>query len=225
MRCSQLLYRLLVIVLALGVYTFPAVASDIIVPELELSYEQLENYKAHDLRIERIVGFVFPDIATEQKLSWRMLLLGTIATETNFLNQYSGRSKNGNGPYQIIGNTAYGIIHNYITYPLSGMELIAERKDMVPLFEKVTAGRIAWSRVYKMSKDELIESCVNDHDFAALMSLLVYKDAFERNNISEISSNPSELALLWKRYYNTNYGLGTEKRFIERFMPLYYYIS
>jgi hypothetical protein len=167
---------------------------------------------------------VFPDMAEGQKLTWRMLLLGTVATETNFLNAYSGKSRNGNGPYQIIGNTAYGIIHSYITYPLSGTGAIAKRKALVPLFEKATDGRILWEKLYDMNKDELIELCVNDHDFAALMAVLVYKDVFERNNIDEIHSNPSELASLWRKYYNTKLGLGTERRFIERFLPLYYYI-
>ena len=190
-------------------------------PQLGLSQEQLANYREHDLRITKIIDVVLPHMSDEQRLAWRMLLLGTVATETNFLNMYSGKSQNGNGPYQIIGDTAYGIIHRYITYPLRGMQARARRENLIPLFERVTNGRITWEQLYGMDKDELIELCVNDHDFAALISLLVYKDAFRRNRIDEISTNPSELAFLWKKYYNTNLGLGTEKQFIERFMLLY----
>jgi hypothetical protein len=214
----------IIISLVLSIAICRDAKSSLIIPRLNLTHEQLENYKAHDSRITKIINIVFSDIPHAQKLSWRMLLLGTVAAETNFLDRYAGRSKNGNGPYQIIGDTAYGIIHRYITYPLSGTRIIAKRKPLMPLFEKATDGRISWEQLYAMSKDELVELCVNDHDFAALMSLLVYKDAFDRNNIDEISSNPSELASLWKKYYNTDLGLGTEKRFIERFMPLYYHI-
>ena len=218
------LYVILVTALVSNTVVCTNAGSSMITLELSLTQEQIENYKEHDSRIKDIIDIVFPDIMSEQKLSWRMLLLGTVATETNFLNRYSGKSQNGNGPYQIIGDTAYGIIHRYITYPLRGASIILKRKALIPLFEKATNGRIVWEQLYNMSKDELIELCVNDYDFAALMSLLVYKDAFERNNINEMSSNPSELASLWKKYYNTELGLGTEKCFIERFMPLYPHI-
>ncbi len=190
-----------------------------------LTDEQLRNYHDHDARIKRIVDIVFSDISGQDKLSWRMLLLGTVATETNFLDRYSGKSKNGNGPYQIIGETAYGIIHRYITYPLSGTDIIAKRKRMMPFFEKATDGRIFWEKLYDMDREQLVELCVLDYDFAALMSLLVYKEAFGRNNINEILPDPGNLAKLWKQYYNTHLGMGTEKRFIERFMSVFPYIA
>jgi hypothetical protein len=185
-----------------------------------LSHEQVENYKSHDLSIVKIVNIAFPDITAEQRRLWRMLLLGTLAVETNFMNRYSGRSGNGNGPYQITGDTAYGIIHGYITYPLKGADIIRVRKKLIPLFEKATDGRLHWRQLYNMDKDDLIELCVIDHDLAALMSLLVYKDAFGRNNIDELPPDIPGLALLWKRYYNTVFGVGTEERFMERFMLL-----
>ena len=224
MLSFKYLHVIIITALILSITTSSNAGSSLIMPALNLNHEQVENFREHDLRIARIIGIVFPDASDEQKLSWRMLLLGTVATETNFLNMYSHRSQNGNGPYQIIGDTAYGIIHKYITYPLKGTNIIARRTTLIPLFEKATNGRITWEQLYDMSKDELIGLCVSDHDFAALISLLVYKDAFERNNVNEISSNPSELASLWKKYYNTDLGLGTEKRFMERFIPLYYYI-
>jgi hypothetical protein len=187
--------------------------------------EQLNNYKDHDNRIKRIVDIVFADMPEQHKLSWRMLLLGTIATETNFLDRYSGRSINGNGPYQIIGDTAYGIVHRYITYPLSGSRSIAKRKSLIPLFEEATRGRISWDDIYGMNKEQLRQLCVADYDFAALMSLLVYKEAFNRSNIVEILPEPKHLARLWKKHYNTSLGVGTEKRFIERFMCVYPYLT
>ena len=220
----KFLNSVIVISLVLSIAACPQVYSSIVTVELNLNQEQLANYREHDLRITKIIDVVLPHMSDEQRLAWRMLLLGTVATETNFLSMYSGKSQNGNGPYQIIGDTAYGIIHRYITYPLRGMQARARRENLIPLFERVTNGRITWEQLYGMDKDELIELCVNDHDFAALISLLVYKDAFQRNSIDEISTNPSELASLWKKYYNTQLGLGTEKRFIERFLPLYYHI-
>lgn len=202
-----------------------AQGEDANISEPRLNQEQLRNYRDHDIRIQRIIDIVFTDMTYQQKLSWRILLLGTVAAETNFLDRYSGRSKNGNGPYQIIGSTAHGIIHRYITYPLRNTNAIARREELIPLFEKATQGRMTWQGLYAMNKDQLVELCVADYDFAALMSLLVYKEAFRRNNIDEILPEPENLAKLWKQYYNTSFGSGTEERFIERLMFVYPHIA
>jgi hypothetical protein len=217
--------RILFAVIFMSMQGVSFASEGILAAGTELTEEQLRNYYDHDIRIKRIIDIAFPDISGQDKVSWRMLLLGTVATETNFLDRYSGRSRNGNGPYQIIGDTAHGIIHRYITYPLRGTDIIARRTGLMELFEKTTNGRIAWDELYSMDKEQLIELCVLDYDFAALMSLLVYKEAFGRNNINEILPEPAYLAKLWKEYYNTHLGVGTEKRFIERFMSVLPYIA
>jgi len=160
---------------------------------------------------------------TPQKTSWAMLLLGTIAVETHFLDRYSGKSKNGNGPYQIIGETAYGIIHRYVVYPIKGSQKTGKREKLMPLFAKVTEGRLIWDRLVTMNRDELRQLCVDDYDFAGLISLLIYKEVFERKGIGLVPSSPGDLASLWKRYYNTSLGMGTEKCFIQRFMSVHAY--
>jgi hypothetical protein len=227
-RCLDFIFRIClaisIVVFALSTDCISASGESADISEPRLNDEQLRNYKDHDTRIQKIIDIVFADMTYQQKLSWRILLLGTVATETNFLDRYSGRSKNGNGPYQIIGATAYGIIHRYITYPLSNTNAIARREELIPIFEKVTQGRMTWDMLYAMSRDQLVGLCVADYDFAALMSLLVYKEAFRRNNIDEILPEPENLAKLWKQYYNTSLGSGTEKRFIERLMFVYSYI-
>lgn len=144
-----------------------------------LNKEQIGNYIQEDYRLERILSIVYPDISKEQRECWRRLMLGTVAVESNFLATYSKRTPNGNGPYQIIGNTIYGVIHSYVSYPLANTDGVGFRKELLPLFEKVTNGRITWDQLVAMNKNQLIELCVKDHDFSALISVLVYKDAFE----------------------------------------------
>ena len=182
-----------------------------------LTQEQLGNYIQEDYRLERIIDIVYPKISKDQKECWRRLLLGTVAVESNFLIMYSKKTPNGNGPYQIIGNTIYGIIHSYVSYPLADSEKRGFRKELIALFEKVTNGRITWDELVFMDKDQLVLLCVEDYDFSALVSLLVYKDAFERNNIRQLKSDPLSLAKLWKEFYNTSLGVGTVERFVKRF--------
>ena len=182
-----------------------------------LTQEQLGNYMQEDYRLERILDIVYPKVAKDQKECWRRLLLGTVAVESNFLIRYSKRTPNGNGPYQIIGDTIYGVIHSYVSYPLADSEKQGFRKELIVLFEEVTDGRIAWDQLVAMDKNQLVELCVEDYDFSALISLLVYKDAFERNNISHFKSDSVSLAKLWKEFYNTSLGVGTVERFVRRF--------
>ncbi len=187
--------------------------------------EQFRNYQDHNKRVRRIIDLVFPDMGETQKTSWVMLLLGTAAVESNFLDRYSGVSRNGSGPYQVIGETVYGVMHRYVTYSIKGSEKIAKREKLIPLFAKVTKGRLAWSSLAVMDREKLRNLCADDYDFAALISLLVYKEIFERKGINIVPSNPSGLAVLWKRYYNTSLGAGTEKRFIQRFMSIHAYLA
>lgn len=187
----------------------------------QLTIEQVKNYIAEYNRIQRIVDLVYEDIPKEQKRCWQLLLIGTVAVESNFLDKYSGKSPNGNGPYQITGNTAYGIIHRYITYPIKGSLSVGERKELMPLFEKATDGRVTWDKLVKMDRSQLIELCVRDYDFSALISLLIYRETFARNGIKTIPLDTEGLAKLWKEYYNTSQGQGTVERFVERFHTLY----
>jgi hypothetical protein len=189
------------------------------------TFEQESNYYKHDSRIRGIIDMVFPDSPCEEKYSWRMLLLGTVAVESNFLDRYAGKSQNGNGPYQIIADTVYGVIHRYITYPVKDNPRMAVRNGLIPLFERATGGRVKWDILFQMSKAGLIELCVNDHDFAALISLLVYKDAFERDRVAVIPRDIAALACLWKKYYNTDSGMGRCRYFIDRFLPIYCYLT
>ena len=76
-----------------------------------------------------------------------------------------------------------------------------------------------------MKRGQLRSLCADDYDFAALISLLIYKEVFERKGISVVPTNPGGLATLWKRYYNTSRGVGTEKRFIQRFMSVHAYFA
>ena len=188
-----------------------------------LNREQFINYQDHNRRIRMIVDLVFPDMEEAQKRSWAMLLLGTAAAESNFLDRYSGISRNGSGPYQIISETVYGVIHRYVTYPIKDSKKIAKREELIPLFAKATKGRLAWEALFEMKRGQLRSLCADDYDFAALISLLIYKEVFERKGISVVPTNPGGLATLWKRYYNTSRGVGTEKRFIQRFMSVHAY--
>ena len=182
-----------------------------------LTQEQLGNYIQEDYRLERIIDIVYPKISKDQKECWRRLLLGTVAVESNFLIMHSKKTPNGNGPYQIIGNTIYGVIHSYVSYPLADSERVGFRKELITLFEEVTEGRITWDELIAMDKDQLVTLCVEDYDFSALISLLVYKDAFERNDIVRFKSDSLSLAKLWKEFYNTSLGVGTVERFVNRF--------
>ena len=201
---------------------FPFSAGDCALPiNAGFNQEQFNNYQDHNKRISRVIDIVFPDTDETQKTSWAMLLLGTGAVESNFLDRYSGISRNGSGPYQIIGETVYGVMHRYVTYPIKNSEEVAMRDELIPLFAKVTKGRLAWNRLIVMNRGELRKLCASDYDFAALISLLIYKDVFERKGINVVPSNPAELAVLWKRYYNTPLGVGTERRFIQRFISVH----
>jgi len=222
---GSILIRVLIAFVMNIVLSFSVVDCCMAPSQANMQIEQFNNYQDHDERVRRIVDLVFEDMPESQKLLWRMLLLGTVATETNFLNSYSGRSKNGNGPYQIIGKTVYGIIHSYVSYPIKDSTRIAYRYELISLFSRATDGRVTWSQVSAMNIDQLRDLCVYDYDFAALISLLVYKEIFERKGIGLVSSNPGDLASLWKRYYNTSLGVGTEKRFIQRFMSVHAYFA
>lgn len=193
--------------------------------DTSFNQEQFRNYQGHTKRIRRIIDLVFPDMDKTQKISWAMLLLGTAAVESNFLDRYSGISRNGSGPYQVISETVYGVIHRYVTYSIKGSEKRARREKLIPLFAKATEGRLAWDRLVAMNREELRNLCSDDYDFAALISLLVYKEVFERKGINIVPSDPADLAVLWKRYYNTSLGAGTEKRFIQRFMYVHAYFA
>lgn len=183
--------------------------------------EQIKNFISEHNRIRRIVELVYGELPETEKKNWQLLLIGTVAVESNFLDRYSGKSPNGNGPYQIIGNTVYGIIHSYITYPIEGSSRIGERRELMTLFEEATNGRVTWDRLVKMDRSQLIELCVRDYDFSALVSLLVYREAFARNGIKTIPPDAEGLGKLWKQYYNTPQGIGTIERFAERFHALY----
>lgn len=217
--------RLIFALLLNGILPLAAADCSISSAEAVLNAEQLRNYYHQEERITRIVELAFPGIKASQKAAWRMLLLGTVAVESNFLNRYSGRSQNGNGPYQITGSTAYGVIHSYVSYPLKGTDRVIERKYLTTLFARATQGRVSWGDVVGMDVDELRSLCVYDHDFACLISLLVYKDVFARKGIDIIPFKPESLAQLWKAYYNTKHGAGTEQFFIERFIPIYAYLA
>ena len=182
-----------------------------------LTQEQLGNYIQEDYRLERILDIVYPEISKDQKECWRRLLLGTVAVESNFLVRYSRRTPNGNGPYQIIGDTIYGVIHSYVSYPLADSGKRGFRKELIAIFDKVTNQRVTWDQLVSMDKNQLVELCVEDYDFSALVSLLVYKDAFERNNITQFKSDSLSLAKLWKEFYNTSLGVGTVERFVKRY--------
>lgn len=198
----------------------------VIVAEESLSTkEQLNNYQTAYKRVDRIVELVFGDrFSEEQKRCWRLLLLGTEVTETNFLNRYSGVTPSGNGRYQVTGSTAYGIIHNYVTYPIqvkakggkvtyrTGM-----RKELMPLFAKATNNKVSWDTIKKMKKPQLRKLLAANDDFSCLMSLLVYQEVLKREGIKVINSDPKVLGMLWKQYYNTMYGKGTVGRFVRRF--------
>ena len=217
--------RLILALLFNGIISLSA--GDCSIPILDAGFnrEQLRNYLEQEERIARITELAFPDINESQKAAWRMLLIGTVAVESNFLKQYSGKSKNGNGPYQIIGKTAYGVIHSYVSYPVKGADRVVKREELVLLFEKATKGRITWDEIADMDIDGLKSLCAYDHDFACLISLLVYKDVFERKGIYILPLRPEALARLWKTCYNTEHGAGTEQFFIERFMPIYAYLT
>lgn len=187
----------------------------------KLDLEQIKNFAAEYQRIQRIIELVLKDVSEEQKRRWQLLLIGTVAVESNFLDRYSGKSPNGNGPYQIIGNTVYGIIHSYITYPIEGSSRVGERRELMTLFEEATNGRVTWDRLVKMDRSQLIELCVRDYDFSALVSLLIYKEAFTRHGIRTVPPDAEGLGKLWKQYYNTPQGIGTIERFTERFHALY----
>lgn len=193
--------------------------------EEQVKKEQVKNYKAAYERVPRIVELVFGDkISEEQKRCWRLLLLGTEVTESNFLDRYSKVMPSGNGRYQVTGSTAYGIIHSYVTYPIriktkSGKVIYRTgmRKELIPLFAKATDNKVTWDAVKNMSKSQLRKRLAADDNFSCLMSLLVYKEVLEREGIKAINSDPKVLAMLWKQYYNTIHGKGTVEGFMKRF--------
>jgi hypothetical protein len=197
-----------------------------------LNQEQIANYEDEYRRLTRMIDIVFGNsISRDQKRLWRLLLLGTAVTETNFLDRYSGRSKNGNGRYQIIGDTARGIIHSYISYPLKEGGR-GYRNNLTELFERITSDRplkdrLTWNRVYAMNKYELRDLCVNDKDFSTLMAILVYQDEFRRKlktmeiSVPEGKQLGEVLGRLWKEHYNSNIGVGTVARYVSRFRKIY----
>ena len=221
----KLLIMRIIIAIILTI-VFPFSVGDCALPiNTSLNQEQFRNYQAHNERIKRTIDLVFPDMDDTQKNSWAMLLTGTAAVESNFLDRYSGLSRNGSGPYQIIGETVYGVIHRYVTYPIKDSIKTGMREELIPIFAKATEGRLTWDKLVAMNREQLRNLCTDDYDFAALISLLIYKEVFERKGISTVSSNPADLAVLWKSYYNTSLGAGTTKRFIERFMSIHAYFA
>ncbi|NQT90064.1 MAG: hypothetical protein HQ558_02300 [Candidatus Omnitrophica bacterium] len=194
-----------------------------VVASARLNAGQFKNYAQEYSRVEKMAKLIIPDADAEQLRRWRLLMLGTVARETNFLDKYNKKSHNGNGFYQITGHTAYGIVHNYMTWPVANKKgkIVAtgrhrEIKRFKRLLKLLTGGRVTWDKVWKMNREQLRGLCVTDRDFACFISFYVYREKFERSGVWKLPPDYA-LGFIWKKYYNTYKGKGTEKGFNKWF--------
>lgn len=145
---------------------------------------------------------MFDSLQSKYKLNSQdafFLLAGTVAQESNF--KYIKQL--GDGParsyFQIEPATAIDTIRNYIAY----------RTDFIKLFLETTNRRFSITMTDKEVSDELL----NNFKFATLIARLCYY----RKTFNFVDHDVEEYAKIWKKYYNTPLGKGTEQEFVKNY--------
>lgn len=130
------------------------------------------------------------------------LLAGTVAQESNF--KYTKQL--GNGParsyFQIEPKTAFDVLANYVEY----------RKPLYKVLtsiSKISSG----GTIVHYDYDELSDELLNNFNFAVFIARLCYY----RRSFNFVNHDAEEYAKIWKKYYNTEQGKGTEKEFINNY--------
>ncbi|NQT95542.1 MAG: hypothetical protein HQ572_03740, partial [Candidatus Omnitrophica bacterium] len=174
---------------------------------------QIGNFiDMHD-SIDSVVFWIFQDQGGYQMAKCRLLLRGTVATESYFLDTYKGRTEYGSGHGQITRNTIKSIFSNWITYPLkiggwaTNNELYSKFKAPI-LF--ATGRKHTLDEMIKLSRTntgrrKIQQLCIENDDFANLIIIMTYYEKFYRFDKGKISNLPSGaegLAELYVEYYN-----------------------
>ena len=159
---------------------------------------------------------LFDKIQSKYKLNSESafrLLCGTVAQESNF--KYSiqrvkinNKIVDGEGCsfFQVEAATCIDILHNYIRYPTSKGTMY--RKELVEILNKISD-----LKLNNISKEKVQYELLNNFKFATFIARLVYyRQSFNFNN-----HDVKEYAYIWKRYYNTIKGAGTELQFIKNY--------
>lgn len=127
------------------------------------------------------------------------LLLGTIAQESNY--KYVKQLDNGpaRSYFQIEPATASDILVNYVIY----------RTDLFNILNRISKLKINdFTNLNKIG-----EELLNNFQFATFIARLCYY----RRSFNFFSGDVRELALIWKKYYNTIHGAGTIEEFIKNY--------
>ena len=141
------------------------------------------------------------------------LLAGTAAQESNFKFKrqrvlINGKMTDGEACsyLQIEAATCIDILHNYVRYPTS--KGIMYRKELEQVFNKITS-----LKLNNINKENIQQELLNNFTFAVFIARLCYY----RQSFTFEKHNAEEYAYIWKRYYNTYMGKGSEKEFLKNY--------
>lgn len=142
------------------------------------------------------------------------LLCGTVATESEFIYKRQRIKKDnkiveegeGCSFFQIESATAIDILHNYVRYPTA--KGIMYRREL-----EFILNQISNVRLNNINKTIIQNELLNNFVFATFIARLCYY----RQSFSFNKHTVEEYAYIWKRYYNTANGAGTEKKFIDNY--------